>query len=152
MKKLTLLLLIALSGCSPNRITITTQPNRVLYTSGELNQLADADSITKIRPGNFWMAKNLRLTLRSGERKTIPKQDIWGYSDEKGNVWRRFRNSYYQVLKISDVVEYEITEPRNVGRNIVVQEPVKKYSKTLDSRIVGSRKRAIRIGDESEIK
>ena len=152
MRKLTLLLLITLGGCSPNRVALITQPNRVLYTSTDINQISTIDSITRIRSSGFLTAKNLKFTLRNGERKTIPKKTIWGYSDRKGNVWRCFKNTNYQVLSIKDVVEYETTEPRTVGPSMVIYEPIRKYSKTLDSRIVGSRKRAIRIGEGSETK
>ncbi|WP_420150326.1 hypothetical protein [Spirosoma sp.] len=150
MKKLALFLLIALSGCSPNRATLTVQPNRILYSSSDMNETSTADSIAQIKPGNFVFAKNLRLRLQNGERKTIAKKAIWGYSDEKGKVWRRFRNSYYQIMEVSDVVEYEKIEPRNVGPGMVIYEPVKMYSKTLDSKIVGSRRRALRSDDAAK--
>lgn len=152
MKKLTLLLLTVLYGCSPEPVaTVITQPNRVLYRSNDINQSNGVDSIVRIRPGGSWLARNVKLTLRNGERKTIPKKAIWGYSDAKGIVWRRFRNTYYQVLKIGDLVEYEIIESRPIGNGGVINEPVRKYSKTLDSKIVGSRKRALRISEELKI-
>ena len=151
MKKLTLLLFVMLGACSPKTVaTLRTQPNRVLYSSAEIDQINTADSIVRLKSGGFF-AKNLKLTLRNGERRTIPGKLVWGYSDEKGAIWRRFRNSYYQVLQIRDVVEYEIIEPRTVGPSMVINEPIRKYSKTLDSKIVSSRKRALRIGDEQKI-
>ncbi|WP_461085329.1 hypothetical protein [Spirosoma flavus] len=151
MKKLIFLSLVILAGCSPKMGSrFTAQPNRVLYSSSEIDQVSASDSITRIRPGSF-LGNNLRITLRNGERKSIPKKTVWGYSDEKGRVWRRFKSTYYQILRVSDVVEYEIIEQRAAGPNMVVNEPVRMYSKTLDSRIVGSRKRALRIGDEPKV-
>lgn len=147
MKKLTILLAIALSSCSPDRATLTVQPNRILYSSTDINGATTADSIIRIKPGNFVFAKNVRLTLQNGERKTISKKAIWGYSDEKGKLWRRFRNTFYQIMEVSDVVEYEKIVPRTTGPNMVIYEPVKMHSKTLDSKIVGSRKRALRSDD-----
>lgn len=145
MKKLTFILFLFLSGCSPRSVSmLTIQPNRVLYISTDINKVSSGDSIAKIRPGIPWLGKNIKLTLRNGERTTVPKKEIWGYSDEKGKVWRSFQKSFYQVMQVSDVVEYEIIESRPIGNGGVVNEPVRKYSKTLDSRIVGSRKRALR--------
>ena len=148
MKKLTLFFLVILGGCTPNTTPkLAIQPNRVLYSSAELDQVSTADSIARIRPGGF-LGNTLKFTLRDGERRSIPKKEIWGYSDEKGRVWRCFKKTCYQVLRVSDVVEYEISESRNVGHNIYVYEPVKFYSKTLDSKIVGSRKRALQSTEE----
>ncbi|UFH52931.1 hypothetical protein [Spirosoma sp. KNUC1025] len=148
MKKLTVLLLIVLGACSPKTVaTFTIEPNRLLYSSKELNQPSTADSIARIKPSGF-IGKNLKLTLRNGERRIVSRKTVWGYSDAKGNIWRRFKNDYYQVLRVSDVIEYEVIESRTVGPNMVINEPVKMYSKTLDSKIVGSRKRALQTVDE----
>lgn len=149
MKKLVAVLLLVLGGCSPKHVAkLTIQPNRVLYVSDDLHQVSEVDSIARIRPTGFLGTKNIRLTLQNGERQKVARKDIWGYSDEKGHVWRRFRKSFYEVVRVSDVVEYEVIEPRNVGNNIVIYEPITLYSKTLNSKIVGSRKRALRTGDE----
>lgn len=113
-----------------------------------MNRLEPTDSIAKLRPGNSWLARNVKITLQNGERKTISKKAIWGYSDIGGLVWRRFKNTYYQILRVGDVVEYEIIEPRTVGPSMVISEPVRKYSKTLDSKIVSSRRRALRTGND----
>ena len=153
MKKLTFFLLVVLGGCSPKTVsTFITQPNRILYTSGDVSRVSTVDSIVRIKPGSLLLSSKLKLTLRNGKRAIVPKKAIWGYSDEKGNVWRCFKKTYYQVIRVSDVVEYELIEPRTVGPGMVINEPVRVYSKTLDSKIVGNRKRALRVGDESERK
>ena len=145
MKTLLFLILTVLSGCSPQtRSLLAIQPNRILYTSQDINRAESIDSIVKLKPGNSWLARNVKIILRNGEQKTIPKKTIWGYSDAKGTIWRRFKNDYYQIFRIGDVIEYEIIEPRTVGPSMVINEPVRKYSKTLDSKIVSSRKRALR--------
>lgn len=151
MKRLAFAILILVGGCSPKTVTrLTLQSNRLLYTSSDINQVSLVDSISRIRAGGLFLGKNVKFTLRNGEHRTVPKSEIWGYSDEKGRVWRCFRKSFYQVLRVNNVVEYEVVESRNVGHNIVVNEPVRMYSKTLDSKIVGSRKRALRLNDESK--
>jgi hypothetical protein len=146
MKKLTVVFLVMVGGCSPElRPSLKIQPNRVLYASTDICQVSTADSVARIKPGNFLLTRNVTLTLRNGEHKTIPKKEIWGYSDAKGTIWRRFKTAYYQVLRIGDVVEYKIIEPRTVGPGMVIDEPVRKYSKTLDTKIVSSRRRALRV-------
>ncbi|MFD2570212.1 hypothetical protein ACFSUS_06170 [Spirosoma soli] len=150
MKKLLYIFLVTLGGCSPKTSAVlTTQPNRILYASTDINQATD-DSVARIKPGGFILGKNIKVTLRTGERRIIPRKDIWGYSDEKGKVWRCFKKTFYQVVQIGDVVEYEVIELRNTGNNLYVNEPVRLYSKTLDSKIVGSRKRALRAEDEQK--
>ncbi len=143
------LLFILVGGCSPKTgITLTIQPNRVLYTSAAVYQKNADDSIARIKPGGPVFGKNLTFIRINGERKKVPRNEIWGYSDEKGRVWRSFKKTYCKVLRVDDIVEYEVTEPRTVGLNTVVNEPVKLYSKTLESTIFRSRKRAIRDQDE----
>lgn len=149
MKKLVTVLLLVLGGCSPKPVAqLTIQPNRVLQTSEDLQQVSAVDSIARIKPGGLLVTKNIRLILRNGERQRVARKAIWGYSDDKGHVWRSFRKTFYEVVRVNDVVEYELIEPRNVGNNVVVYQPVRLYSKTLNSKIVGSRKRALRTVDE----
>ncbi|GAB3998723.1 hypothetical protein GCM10028807_47190 [Spirosoma daeguense] len=151
MNKLILLVLVALAGCAPELGTrLALQPNQILYSSADLNTTSLSDSITRIKGRDFFLDKSLRFTLQNGERKKISKKDIWGYSDGKGRVWRCYRNSFYQVLRINDVIEYEIVERRHVGNNMLVDETVKKFSKTLDGKIVGSRQRALRIDEQAQ--
>ncbi|RYC70373.1 hypothetical protein [Spirosoma sordidisoli] len=149
MKRYVAFAFILLAGCSPKAgPTLTLQPNRLLYASSDINRVSLVDSIRRIRSGGLLLGRNVKFTLRDGTQKKILQHEIWGYSDGKGNVWRHFRKSLYQVVRVSDVVEYVSTRSRFVGQGVTVHEPVWLYSQTLDSRIVGSRKRALKINGE----
>ncbi|MBO0934476.1 hypothetical protein [Fibrella aquatilis] len=147
-----LLFAVLISACSAKYQPLRVQPNRLLTSSAALNDPATAPDTTikRIRAAG-WLSRKIVIKKQDGSVVRIPKNTVWGYSDKNGKVWRRYRATFYQVIRIADVVEYQDVVAQTYavnGQPYTVQQTVTRYSRTLDSPIYGTKRRALR--DESK--
>ncbi|MBO0937672.1 hypothetical protein J2I47_14030 [Fibrella sp. HMF5335] len=143
-----LLLLFMVSACTARYQPLRVQPNRLINNSSALYSPVTAPDTTikRIRAAG-WLSRNIVIKNQDGSVLRVPKNTVWGYSDKNGKVWRRYRSGFYQVIRIADVVEYQDIVSQTYqtnGHTYTTQQPVIRYSRTLDSPIYGTRRRALR--------
>lgn len=147
MNRFLVLLLALLTACSVKQQPLRIEPNRVLFHSTEISQTTPTatDSVKWIRPIAFNRGV-LKIRYLDGHEGRIAKNSFWGYSDRKGRVYRRYRRSYLEVVQVGELVRYEEHTTTASSVNGQMQSiPVTNtyYSKTLDSPIYSSRKKAM---------
>lgn len=146
--KLLPFILLALAGCTPTVQPFLIQPNRLLTSSADLSRqnTSDNSSIKSIQGSNGF-SSNIIIKKKDGTKERVLAELVWGYSDKNGNVWRRQKRSFFEVVKIGELVEYmTITHTTNQVNGITYndQQTVWLFSRTLDSPIYSSKKRALR--------
>ena len=147
MNRFFVLLLALLTACSVKQQPLRIEPNRVLFRSTEIAQTTPTptDSIKWIRPIAFNRGV-LKIRYMDGHEDRIAKNSFWGFSDRKGRVYRRYRRNYLEVVQIGELVTYkEHTTTTSSVDGQLQSVPVTNtyYSKTLDSPIYSSRKKAM---------
>lgn len=146
--KLILIFILLLAGCTARVQPLLIQPNRLLTNSADLSgqPISDDPSIRSIRASNGF-SSTIIIKKQDGAKERVPAKSVWGYSDKNGNVWRRQKRSFFQVVKIGEFVEYvTITHTSNQINGITHndQQTVWLFSRTLDSPIYSSKKRVLR--------
>lgn len=126
-----------LAACSPQQ-RLRIEPNRILHRSADVHNAGTGEPIESVRP-ILLSYGNLMVRYPDGRAEKVSRKNIWGYTDQKGRVYRYYRNAYYEVITMGDVVHY-----RKEGPQLPRQAPRTYYSKTLDSRVVPNRRKALR--------
>ena len=142
------LLLFIVSACTARYQPLRVQPNRLVDNSSALySQTTAPDTTIKRIRAAGWLSRNIVVKHQDGSVVRVPKNTVWGYSDKSGKVWRRYRSGFYEVMRVADVVEYRDMVSQTYqsnGTTHTIQQPVTRYSRTLDSPIYGTRRRALR--------
>ncbi|MFD1144806.1 hypothetical protein ACFQ4C_26995 [Larkinella insperata] len=138
MRQIVVLLALLVSACAPQQ-RLRTEPNRLLLQSTDINNTTASQPVKSIHP-SFLGFGNLTIRYADGRTEKVSKKSVWGYTDKKGRVYRYYRNTYFEVLDLDEVVRYERTRPHS-PKNPRLQQF---YSKTLDSKLFNSRKKALR--------
>lgn len=122
---------------------------RLLYTSADLPGTLPAKPVKSIRGGA--LTRYLTVHYHDGTEERILKTSVWGYVDKKSRTFRRLKHQFLEVHKIGDLVEYVSHDVQAVGPPVHMI-PVTHYffSKTLDSPVYASRKKAMRMPTEDE--
>ena len=147
--RLSLLLFVVLvSACTARYQPLRVQPNRLIDNSSALySQTAAPDTTVKRIRAAGWLSRNIVVKNQDGSVVRVPKNTVWGYSDKNGKVWRRYRSGFYEIIRVADVVEYRdmVSRPYQTnGNTYTYQQAIVRYSRTLDSSIYGTRRRALR--------
>ncbi|MGV3557395.1 hypothetical protein [Larkinella arboricola] len=135
MRQIVLFLAILVTACAPQQ-RLRVEPNRLLRHSADVNNTGVDQAITAIRPA-FPSFGNLVVRYADGRTEKVSRKSVWGYTDKKGRVYRQYGNSYYEVIDMGEVVQYERKNPQPNQR-------YRRYSKTLDSKLYLTRKKALR--------
>lgn len=103
------------------------QAQRVLYSSHTINQSGQDAAIKTIRP--HWAFSNvITVIYKNGHTERIPKDSIWGYEDRHGRLYRYYKNEFYRVRKVENLVYYTILRP--TGQSVANR---RLFSKSYDS-------------------
>ncbi|AKD56640.1 hypothetical protein [Spirosoma radiotolerans] len=110
---------------------------RLLQKSQDI--LIEPDTTNKIElivsRGSF--SKYLIVSYFNGEKKLVLKKEIWGYVDDKKEIWRSYKKEFYRVIKYNGGwVEYAVD--RSIQSSRLRSYGVYSlllYSRTLDSSI-----------------
>ncbi len=122
---------------------------RLLYTSADLPGTLPAKPVKSIRGGA--LTRYFTVRYQDGTEERVPKTSVWGYVDKKNRTFQRMKHNFMEVAKIGEVVEYVSHELRFVGHPLHTIPVVNHYfSKTLDSPVYASRKKALRMPAEVE--
>jgi hypothetical protein len=91
-----LLLCSPAAGLTGNK-TVTVPPLQVYYTSTEVgNTIVNAQRIHINTP--FWVFDHYcRIVYKDHHVEKVPVNNIWGYSDEDGHLFRKLSDGWYQV-------------------------------------------------------
>lgn len=146
--KLLPLLLILMVGCTAKVQPFLMQPNRLLTTSTDLTRqnTSDNPSIKSIKAGGIF-SSNITVKKQDGTRERVQAKSVWGYSDKNGHVWRRQKRSFYEVVEVGQLVKYRTEVSTTAQVNGITQTNSQEswlFSRTLDSPIYSSRRRALR--------
>jgi hypothetical protein len=143
-----LLFLFLVAACTARYQPLRVQPNRLIDNSSAIySQATTPDTTVKRIRAAGWLSRNIVIKKQDGSVLRVPKNTVWGYSDKNGKVWRRYRSGFYEVLRVADVVEYRDMVSQTYqtnGHSYTNQQPIIRYSRTLDSPIYGTRRRALR--------
>ncbi|MDI9875111.1 hypothetical protein [Flectobacillus rivi] len=137
MKQITLLIAILLSA------QINAQQNKLLFKSSDLfAQIKDTTKITSISTNPI--GRYILVKYADGSKEKISKDTLWGIIS-KGNVYRIYGSGLFEVsnYQSADVIEYKDLTNIYYKNNSIPQYRYY-YSKTLNSRIVNSRNKALK--------
>lgn len=121
-------------------------PNQLLRQSSDLYRTEPGPPIKTVSAA-FLRGRNVIIRYPNGQSEKVPRKEVWGYSNKKGKIFRLYGRSEYEVVTIGDVITYEQQSTQNVlAGNQPTATPVTEtfYSKTLDSKIFSSRKKALK--------
>ncbi len=110
---------------------------RILYRSGDLNRPDTARTVRDVRP-NGRLASTVTVLYKDGRQENVSRRAIWGYQDRQKRVYRYYRGSFYLLVDVGNPVQY--LQDAVVGNGVLID--VRYYSKTLDSRIRRTKRRA----------
>jgi hypothetical protein len=116
---------------------LTSYAQRVLYNSQDLEQPGPTQTIRTIRPGGA-LSSTITVVYADGHKEKILRKDIWGYEDQKSRVFRYYGKSFFQLRDVGELVRYVV--PQLGVDGLLTQYTY--FSKTLDSTIHGSKRRA----------
>lgn len=137
MKQFTLLIAILLS------VRINAQQNKLLFKSSDLfAQIKDTTKITSISTNPI--GRYILVKYADGTKEKISKDTLWGIIS-KGNIYRIYGSGLFEVsnYQSADVIEYKDLTNIYYKNNSIPQYRYY-YSKTLNSRIVNSRNKALK--------
>lgn len=137
MKQITLLIAILLSA------QINAQQNTLLFKSSDLfAQIKDTTKITSISTNPI--GRYILVKYADGTKEKISKVTLWGIIS-KGNVYRIYGSRLFEVsnYQSADVIEYKDLTNIYYKNNSIPQYRYY-YSKTLNSRIINSRNKALK--------
>lgn len=146
--KLLPFVLILMVGCTAKVQPFLIQPNRLLTSSADLSRpnIGDDASIKSIKAGGVF-SSNITIRKQDGTRERVPAKSVWGYSDKNGHVWRRQKRSFFEVIEVGELVKYRTEVSTTTQFNGITQTNNQEawlFSRTLDSPIYSSRRRALR--------
>ncbi|GAB3931246.1 hypothetical protein [Larkinella terrae] len=146
MRRIVFILALLTAACSPGtRKGLQMEPNQLLRQSSDLYRSEPGPPIKSVG-AVFLNARNVRIRYPDGRFEIIPRKEIWGYSNKKGKIFRLYGKTEYEVVTVGDVITYEQQSTQNVmaGNHPTVTTVIETfYSKTLDSKIFSSRKKAL---------
>lgn len=137
MKQFTLLIAILLS------VRINAQQNKLLFKSSDLfAQIKDTTKITSISTNPI--GRYILVKYADGTKEKISKDTLWGIIS-KGNIYRIYGSGLFEVsnYQSADIIEYKDLTNIYYKNNSIPQYRYY-YSKTLNSRIVNSRNKALK--------
>lgn len=122
---------------------------RLLFSSADLPGTLPIKPVKSIRGGA--LTRYFTVRYQDGTEERVPKASVWGYVDKKNRTFRRLKHRFLEVNKIGDLVEYVSHDLRPIGPNGQMMSVTNyHFSKTLDSPVYASRKKALRMPAEGE--
>jgi len=70
-----------------------------------------ADSVGTIKRIKSPVGKKLKVVYTNGQKRKIQKNDLWGFRNRSGRLYRLYDNKALRVVKQKDVVKYEYKQP-----------------------------------------
>jgi hypothetical protein len=122
------------------------EPNQLLRQSSDMYRTEPNEPIKAVGSA-FLNSRNIIIRYPDGRSEKVPRREVWGYSSKKGRIFRLYGKTEYEIKTIGDLISYEQerTENQTVGNQVTTTTVIYKfYSKTLDSKIFSSRKKALK--------
>jgi hypothetical protein len=146
MRRFLFFLLLIVAACAPGpRNGLHMEPNQLLRQSSDLYR-TERDIPIKSVGRIFLNGRVIVIRYPDGRSEKVPRAAVWGYSDKKGKVVRLYRKTEYEVVAMGDIITYQqqTTQTTLVGSQPTTRTVIETfYSKTLDSKIFSSRKKAV---------
>lgn len=114
------------------------QKQAILYSSRDIGKTRSA-AFEKIRVPEH--GRFVKIRHADGTKSKILKDSLWGYSDNKGRIYRLYKNRSYRVFAREDYIKYSYSN--SGGLTGLHAGKYMRYSKTLDSKIVTWKKQAL---------
>lgn len=146
MRPIAFFFVLFVASCTrQTRQGLQMEPNQLLRQSSDLYHTEPGPPIKTVGSG-FLNGRNVSIRYSDGRSEKVPRKEIWGYSNKKGKIYRLYGKTEYEVVTVGDVITYEQQSTRNtmVGSQTTITTVIETfYSKTLDSKIFSSRKKAL---------
>jgi len=109
------------------------------FRSSDIKNASIDSPIRDVLPQKF--GKHMRIKYRNGDRAKILKESVWGFRNRKGRLYRMYKGEPYEVVEKDGYIKYRYdTFVYTAPAFIPITED--RYSATLDSPIVFSKKKA----------
>ncbi|SKC19071.1 hypothetical protein [Dyadobacter psychrophilus] len=117
------------------------QSAALFFQSADIGNARTDSSIRDVWPQKF--GKYMRIKYTNGDKTKILKDSVWGFRSRKGRLYRMYKGEPYQFVVKDGYIKYyydtfALTEPT------IIPVTEARYSATLDSPIVFSKKKARR--------
>ena len=146
MRRILFFLVLLAAACSPGpRKGLHMEPSQLLRQSSDLYRTEPSQPIKSVG-ATFLSGQHVVIRYPDGRTEKVPRASVWGYSNKKGKIYRIYGKTEYEVVTVGDVITYEQQSTRNtmVGSQTTITTVIETfYSKTLDSKIFSSRKKAL---------
>ena len=83
------------------------------------------------------LSKKLKVVYENGRKRKVLKDDVWGFQDRRGRLFRVYEGAVYRTIIKDDIVKYQRQKP---GTN----EYQWRYSTDLDSPLYWTKRKARR--------
>lgn len=147
MRRIVFIFVLFAAACAPGRPRqqMHMEPNQLLRQSSDLYR-TEPESPIKSVGSTFLSGRTIQIRYPDGRTEKVPRASVWGYSNKKGKIYRIYGKAEYEVVTVGDVITYEQQSTRNImaGSQSTTRTVIETfYSKTLDSKIFSSRKKAL---------
>ena len=113
----------------------------LFYRSTDIDTVSPDSSIRDIWPQKF--GKHMRIKYKTGVKKKVLKDAVWGYRNRKGSLYRMYKGMPYLVVKNGTYVKYFYEDLVYIDPTFIPNSEAR-YSATLDSPIVFTKRKARR--------
>ncbi|WP_342084844.1 hypothetical protein [Dyadobacter sp. OTU695] len=117
------------------------QQAALYYHSTDIDAIMPDSSIR-----NIWaqkLGRSIVIKHKNGVKTKLPKDAVWGFRDKKGRLYRMFKSEPYEVVKKDGYVRYSYDSFIYIEPTLIPYKEAR-FSTTLDSPIVRSKKKALR--------
>ncbi|WP_460672770.1 hypothetical protein [Larkinella ripae] len=88
--------------------------------------------------------RNALIWYSDGHREKLPRNEIWGYRNKKGRVYRLYSKTEQEAVPEGNVITCrQETMQTSVANNQAVAVTETFYGETLDSRIFSGRRKTL---------
>lgn len=119
----------------------SSQKAALFFQSTDIENARTDSSIRDVWPQK--LGKYMRIKYRNGTKTKVPKESVWGFRNKKGRLYRMYRGEPYEVVVKDGYIKYYY-ETFVYIEPALIPDTETRYSTTLDSPIVFSRKKARR--------
>jgi hypothetical protein len=117
------------------------QQAALYYQSADIDKTQPDNSIRNIDVQK--LGRYLVIKYKNRAKTKVPKDSVWGFRDKKGRLYRMFKGEPYEVVKKNGYVRYAYDSFIYIEPTLIPNKEAR-YSATLDSPIVRTKKKALR--------
>jgi len=108
------------------------QGSALMYDS---QHAVSADSFGIIKRIKSPVGKKVKIVYTNGQKRKILKDELWGFRNRSGRVYRLYDNKALRIVKQKDVVKYEYKQPGTTHFST-------RYSADLNSPVYRTKRKA----------